>query len=187
MSISQIDPKSILISKPDILNVSTADLFAQITVAGTVVTSSTVATLTTFSEINSIKLNIWTQSTGASSSASSTTSVVVMDPIQITLPCSSVDIQAINAISTGNVQVAITLRKTGNICGQSQPIEDFIFANVTFVGSFFFLQSGVDPSVTLSFKATQLTVNRYSYALPGGTLAGTSVAQMNLAQNTGGN
>lgn len=157
----------------------TGDLYAKIMIGGNIVSSSNVVTLEDWSIIQDIKLKIW-RKTSADPNRSS--SVIVMDVVEFTLPCSGLDISAIQSICQGT-KVMIAIRKTGNINGHSMAIEDFRFDGATFVGSLFFLKSNIAPSVTLGFKATKLQVIRYAYDQDGNPL-GQTVTLVDLSLNT---
>lgn len=186
ISIMNIDPRATIISDPsarDGAQSSSADLYAKIVVGTATVTSSKVAGNLDFAVINGLKMHIWRHESGdISSSATNSSAMLGMDEIEFTLPCSDVDIAAVKAIADGEA-VNITFRKTGSINSNSVTIEEFAFQSAKIVGTFFFIQAAVTPSITIRFKATQMQITRCAYD-DSGKAKGQNVFLINLTSNT---
>lgn len=186
ISIVNIDPKATIISDPsarDGAQSSSADLYAKIIYSGNPITSSHVAGYEQWAVINGVKMNVWRHESGDVSSAATNSSASLgMDEIEFTLPCSDVDITAVEAIANGQM-VNITFMKTGNINSHSVSIEQFDFANAQIVSTFFFIQTAVTPSITIRFKAKQMQITRFAYDAAG-KAAGQKVYLIDFVKNT---
>ncbi len=162
---------------------SSADLFAQIVYLGNKITSSQVTSYTEWAVISGLKMNVWRHESGdVSNSATNSSAMLGMDEIEFALPCSDVDITAIQAIANGQA-VNITFMKTGNISSHSVPIEEWDFANVQIVSTFFFIQSAATPCVTIRFKAKQMQIKRSAYGADG-KASGQKVFLIDFVKNT---
>ncbi len=162
---------------------SSADLFVRIKLNGTEITNSTVKDFEKWAIIHGVKMNLWRNETGdVSNTAMNSSAHLGMDDIQFTLPCSDVDITAIETTSQGKI-VDITFMKTANIQGHNVKIEEFDFTSAQIVGNFFYIQTGQIPSITISFKAKKIIVTRYSYG-PDGKLKGNKPYEVDFVTNT---
>jgi hypothetical protein len=166
IAIMNIDPKTTIISNPegrDASQSSSADLFAKVVYAGKEITSSEVKSYEKWAVIHGVKMNLWRKESGdVSNSAVNSSAMLGMDEIEFTLPCSDVDITAIETIAKGQT-VDITFMKTGNISSHSVSIESFEFKSAQIVSTFFLIQTAVTPSITIRFKAKQVQVTRFDY------------------------
>ena len=167
ISIMNLDQKATIVSNAegrDESQASSADLFAKIVYNGNAITSSSVTGYLDCAVIHGLKMNVWRKESGdVSNSATNSSASLGMDEIEFTLPCSDVDITAIETIAMGQM-VNIIFTKTGNINAHSVPIEAFDFENAQIVSTFFFIQTAITPSITIRFKAKQMQVTRYGYA-----------------------
>lgn len=184
--IMNIDPKATIISNAegrDGAQSSSADLFANIVLSGNPVTSSSVTGYEHWAVINGIKMNVWRHESGdVSNSATNSSAMLGMDEIEFTLPCSDVDITAVETIAKGQM-VDITIRKTGNINSHSVSIEEFKFESAQIVSTFFFIQTAATPSVTIRFKAKQMQITRFAYDATG-KASGQKVFLIDFVKNT---
>jgi hypothetical protein len=163
---------------------SSADLFAKIVLSGKEITTSSVKDFEKWAVIHGVKMNLWRNETGdVSNTAMNSSAHLGMDDIQFTLPCSDVDIAALETTAQGKV-VDITFMKTANIQGHNVKIEEFAFLKAQIVGNFFFIQTGQIPSITISFKAKNIKITRYSYNEADGTAKGQKAYEIDFVTNT---
>jgi len=185
VSIMSIDKNATIISNAegrDAAQSSSADLFAKIALSGNPITTSSVTGYEQWAVINGIKINVWRHESGdVSNTATNSSAMLGMDEIEFTLPCSDVDITAIETIAKGQT-VDITIMKTGNINSHSVSIEQFVFEKAQIVSTFFFIQTAVTPSVTIRFKAKQMEITRFAYT--NGQAAGQKVFLIDFVKNT---
>ncbi len=185
VSISTLPESFRIISNPgdrDGSMSSSADLFAKIVYAGKEITSSSVTGYEKWGVIHGVKMNLWRHETGdVSNTAVNSSAFLGMDEIEFCLPCSDVDIIAVETIVKGQM-VDITFMKTGNIGGHSVPIESFEFKKAQIVSTFFYIQTSVTPSLTIRFKAKQIEIKRFDYK--GEKAAGQKVYFVDFVTNT---
>lgn len=185
-AVSPFDPNTIMVSDPktrDGSQSSSADLYAKIVCSGNPITSSLVDKYEQWAVINGIKMHVWRHESGdVSNSATNSSAMLGMDEIEFTLPCSDVDIAAVETIAKGQM-VNITFMKTGNINSHSVSIEQFDFENAQIVSTFFFIQTAVTPSLTIRFKAKKMQITRFAYGSDG-KAAGQKVFLIDFASNT---
>ena len=166
ISISNLPENFLIVSDTstrDSKGSSSADLFATIKLNGTEITTSTVKDFEKWAVIHGLKMNVWRHETGdVSNTAVNSSAFLGMDNIQFALPCSDVDITALETTAQGKI-VDITFMKTANIQGHNVKIEEFDFPSAQIVGNFFYIQTGQIPSITISFKSKKIKVTRYSY------------------------
>lgn len=186
ISIISIDPKSTIVSHAESRSTAqsfSADLYAKIIHSGTEITSSNVSGYEKWAVISGIKMNVWRHETGdVSNSAINSSATLGMDEIEFTLPCSDVDVTAIEAIAKGQM-VEISFMKTGNINSHSSSIEQFYFQHAQIVSTFFFIQTALTPSITIRFKAKQMQITRFAYDAAGNP-SGQKVFLIDFVKNT---
>lgn len=187
IAIMNIDPKATIISNSgerDGSKSSSADLFATIKYSGKEITSSKVKGYEKWAVIHGLKMNLWRHETGDVSNAAVNSSAFLgMDEIEFTLPCSDVDLVAIETIAKGQT-VDVTFMKTGNIGGHSVPIESFDFKFAQIVSTFFLIQTAITPSITIRFKAKQIEVKRFAYDADSQKASGQKVYFIDFVTNT---
>lgn len=187
VSISTLPENFRIVSDPkerDGSKSSSADLFAKIVYSGKEITTSKVTGYEKWGVIHGVKMNVWRHETGdVSNSAVNSSAFLGMDEIEFALPCSDVDLVAIETIAKGQT-VDVTFMKTGNIGGHSVPIEQFEFKFAQIVSTFFFIQTAITPSITIRFKAKQIEVKRFSYDADSQKAAGQKVYFIDFVTNT---
>ncbi len=175
-----------IISNPesrDSAQSSSADLFAKIVYAGKEITSSSVKGFEKWAVIHGLVMNLWRKETGdVSNTAVNSSAYLGMDEIQFALPCSDVDLVAVETIAKGQI-VDITFMKTGNIQSHNVSIEQFAFMKAQIVSTFFYIQTAVTPSVTIRFKPKQIEITRFGYDAQG-TATGSNVYLIDFVTNT---
>ncbi len=185
ISIMNLDQKATIVSNAegrDASQASSADLFAKIVYSGKAITSSSVTGYLDSAVIHGLKMNVWRKESGdVSNSATNSSATLGMDEIEFTLPCSDVDITAVETIANGQM-VDVIFTKTGNIGGHSVKIETFNFEKAQIVSTFFFIQTAVTPSITIRFKAKKIEITRFDYK--GEKAAGQKVYTVDFVTNT---
>lgn len=186
VSISTLPENFRIISDPssrDGAQSSSADLFAKIVYSGKEITSSSVKGFEKWAVIHGIKMNLWRHETGdVSNTAVNSSAFLGMDEIEFALPCSDVDLVAVETIAKGQT-VDITFMKTGNINSHGVPIESFEFIKAQIVSTFFYIQTAITPSLTIRFKAKQIETKRFDYDKDG-KAAGQKVYLIDFVTNT---
>ena len=186
VSIMNIDPKATIISNAegrDASQSSSADLFVKIVYSGKEITSSKVKDYEKWAVIHGLKMNVWRHETGdVSNTAVNSSACLGMDEIEFALPCSDVDLVAIETIAKGQT-VDITFMKTGNINSHSVSIESFEFMKAQIVSTFFYIETAITPSLTIRFKAKQIEAKRFAYDADGKS-AGQKVYTIDFVTNT---
>lgn len=187
VSITNFDKNSTIISDPkdrDGSKSSSADLFAKIVYAGKEITASKVTGYEKWGVIHGLKMNLWRHETGdVSNSAVNSSAFLGMDEIEFALPCSDVDLVAIETIAKGQT-VDVTFMKTGTVNTHSVPVESFEFKFAQIVSTFFLIQTAITPSVTIRFKAKQIEVKRFDYDAKTQKAAGQKVYFIDFVTNT---
>lgn len=163
---------------------SSADLFAKISLSGKEITTSSVKDFEKWAVIHGLKMNVWRHESGdVSNTAMNSSAFLGMEDIEFALPCSDVDITALETTAQGKV-VDITFMKTANIQGHNVKIQEFEFLKAQIVGNFFFIQTGQIPSITIRFKSKKIKVTRFSYDEATGAAKGQKAYEIDFVTNT---